>query len=284
MHTYLEIGRIFTTSIDIFGSAKNPRCMFVSTAPMDFGEVVRVIPGRNDFETLIVCEHASNRIPRGLKGLGLDEEALNSHIAWDPGALDVAQDMARRMEAPLVLGAVSRLVYDCNRPSESPSAMATRSEIYEIPGNRDLSRKARLERIDAVCRPFHETLAGLVKAGTGTLSLLVTVHSFAPVFHDRPRAVEIGIVHGKDDRLARAMIDVIPEGISFETRLNEPYSAVDGVAYTIDRHGAANGLLNVMIEIRSDLIRTRRRQLDMADRLVAWIRQARAGFGRDGIA
>ncbi|MXX88093.1 MAG: N-formylglutamate amidohydrolase [Boseongicola sp. SB0677_bin_26] len=255
--------------------------MFISTAPMDIGEVVRVIPGRNDFETLIVCEHASNRIPRGLQGLGLDEEAPSSQVGWDPGALDVAQDMARRMEAPQVLGAVSRLVYGSNRPSDSPGAMAT---WHEIPGNRDLSRTARLDRIDAVCKPFHETLAGLVKAAASTLSLLVTVHSFAPVFRDRPWEVENGIFHGKDDRLARTTIDVVPEGFSFGTRLNETYSAADGVAHTIDRHGAANELLNVIIEIRSDLIRTTKRKLDMADRLVAWIQEARAGFGRDGIA
>lgn len=251
---------------------------------MDFGEVVRVIPGRNDIETLIVSEHASNRIPRGLQGLGLDEQALDSHFAWDPDAPDIAQDLARRMEAPLVLGAVSRLLYDSNRPSESPVAMAARSEIYEIPGNRDLSRKARLERVDVVCKPFHETLAGLVKAAVGTLSLLVTVHGFAPVSHDRPREVENGIFHGKDDLLARTTIDVIPEGFSFETRLNEPYSVADGAAHTSDRRGAANGLLNAMIEIRCDLIRTRRRHLDVAGRFVAWIRQARAGFGRDGTA
>ncbi|MDE0521028.1 MAG: N-formylglutamate amidohydrolase [Boseongicola sp.] len=132
---------------------------------MDFGEVVRVILGRNDFETLIGCEHASSRIAGGLQGFGLDEEASSSHVAWDPGAPDVAQHMARRMAAPLVPGAVSRLVHDCYRPSESPSAMATRSETREIPENRDLSRRARLERIDAVFKPFHETLAGLVKAG-----------------------------------------------------------------------------------------------------------------------
>ena len=101
----------------------------------------------------------------------------------------------------------------------------------------------------------------MVKAAASTLSLLVTVHSFA-----------------------RTTIDVIPEGFSFETRPNEPYSAADGVALTNDRRGAANGLLNVMIETRSDLIRTGRRQLDIADRLVAWTRQAGAGFGRDGTA
>ena len=77
--------------------------MFISAAPIDFGEVVRVIPGKNDFETRIVCEHASNRVPRGLRGPGLADETPSSHIAWDPGVPDIARDMARRMEAPLCL-------------------------------------------------------------------------------------------------------------------------------------------------------------------------------------
>ncbi|MYA88466.1 MAG: hypothetical protein F4X97_08460 [Boseongicola sp. SB0662_bin_57] len=183
-----------------------------------------------------------------------------------------------------MLGAVLRLVYDCNRPPESPGTMVTRSEIYEMPGNRDLSPTARLERIDAVCRPFQETLAGLVKAGASILSMLGTVHGFEPVFHGQPRDVESGIVHGKDERLARAMIGAIPEGLSFETHLNDPHCAADGVACTPYRHDMKNGLLNVMIEIRNDLIRTRKRQSDMTACLVAWIRQARAGFGKDGIA
>ena len=258
--------------------------MFISTSPIDFGDVVRVFPGKNYFETLIVCEHASNGIPSGLRGLGLGEETRSSHVAWNPGAPDVAQDMVREMEAPLALGAISRLVYDCNRPPESPSAMVTRSEIYEIPGHRDLSPTTRLERVNAVCKPLDETLAKLVKAGAGALSLLVTVRRFEPVLRDRPTDVEIGIVHGKDKRLARALVAAIPEGLSFDTRLNEPCGAAEGVAHTLDRHGAANGLLNVMIEIRGDLVRARRRQSDLAARLVAWIRQARAGFGRDGSA
>ena len=258
--------------------------MFVSTAPIDFGEVVRVFLGKNDFETLIACEHASNRIPRSLQELGLVEETRSSGVAWDQGAPDIAQDMARRMEAPLVLGAVSRLVYDCNRPPESPSAMVTSSKIHETPGNRDLSPTTHLERINAVCKPLRETLAGLVKAGASTLSLLVKVHRFEPALHDRPKDVGIGIVHGKDEPLARALIAAIPEGFSFKVRLNEPCGAADGVACAPDSHGAANGLLNVAIEILGDVIRARKRQSDFAARLVARIRQERAGFGRDGIA
>lgn len=267
-------------SIDIAVAVKNPWSMPSSAAPIDFGEVIRVVPGERDFETLIVCEHASNWIPPALQGLGLSDEARQSHIAWDPGALGVAECMAVRMKAPLVCGAVSRLVYDCNRPPDSPSAMAARSERYDIPGNRNLTERVRRERIEGVCRPFHDTLAKLVESGRRALRLLVTVHSFAPVFHNRRRDVEIGIVHGSDERFARAMIESIPAGFRFDTRLNEPYSAADGVAYTLDLHGAANGLPNVMVEIRNDLIRTGDRQSDMAGQLAAWLQRALAGLGK----
>ena len=72
---------------------------------------------------LIVCEHASNRIPAPYGNLGLPDKLRESHIAWDPGALGMAKRMADRLQAPLVAGAVSRLVYDCNRPPEAPDAV-----------------------------------------------------------------------------------------------------------------------------------------------------------------
>ena len=39
---------------------------------------------------LLVCEHASNRMPRSLGTLGMVADALESHVAWDIGALGVS--------------------------------------------------------------------------------------------------------------------------------------------------------------------------------------------------
>lgn len=84
---------------------------------------------------VFVCEHASNRLPSRLGDLGLDSDALNSHIAWDPGALAVARIMAKNLNSVLIHQRFSRLVYDCNRPPEALDAMPSVSEIYTIPGN-----------------------------------------------------------------------------------------------------------------------------------------------------
>ena len=85
--------------------------------------------GQGPARALVVCEHASNRIPEVLGDLGLDQAAAReSHIAWDPGALGVATALAARISAPLVHGSISRLVYDCNRPPDAASAIPETSE------------------------------------------------------------------------------------------------------------------------------------------------------------
>lgn len=232
---------------------------------------VTLTQGDDSCEILLVCEHARRDMPPALAGLGLDDAALRSHIAWDPGALGVAQELARLWQAPLVAGGMSRLVYDLNRPPQSPTAIPERSEIFEVPGNRGLGDAARAQRVVKVYEPFRAALAREIATRRGALRLMVTVHSFTPVFNGTPRAVELGILHGRDARFAEIMLARKPADIGWDVQLNEPYSAADGVAHTLDEQGAANGLLNVMLEIRNDLIETEAQQRDWAARLAPWI-------------
>jgi predicted N-formylglutamate amidohydrolase len=241
---------------------------------IDFGDVVHVRPNSGPTRILIVCEHAANRVPQDLDRMGLPAETLESHIAWDPGALGVAEAMADTLRAPLVSGGVSRLVYDCNRPPESGSAIPTRSEATEIPGNLDLSPDSREERVRNVYHPFHREVADQIQRAGAGLELLLTIHSFTPVFMGERRDVEIGMLHGNDDRFAKAMMDSKPGDFSHLTRLNEPYSAADGVTHTLDKHAAARGMHAVMIEIRSDLIEQPVEQSRMASLLAAWVSAA----------
>lgn len=242
------------------------------------GPVVHVEPAAPDASIILVCEHGSARIPDALAGLGLSPELLQSHIAWDPGALGVAHGLARRFAAPLVHGGISRLVYDCNRPPESPDAIPAHSEIHGVPGNLGLDAAARRERVDEIYWPFTNRLAAEIRTRRAALELMVTVHSFTPVYRGRRRDVEIGILHGKDARFAEQMVALAPAGQDHVVRLNKPYSAADGVAHTLDLHGAANRLPSVMLEIRNDLIATGAQQDDIADLMAKWIGQSLAAF------
>ncbi len=240
----------------------------------EYGDVARVIPGNASASALIVCEHASNRIPAALDGLGVGADVLRSHVAWDPGALGVAAGLAELSGSTLVHGTISRLVYDLNRPPEAESAIPAQSEVYRIPGNAGLSDPARDARIDNVFSPFHAGLDLEIARQRPKLRLMVTVHSFTPVYKGVGRSVEIGLIHGRDDRFATMMMDRVPRDGAYDIRLNEPYSAADGVAYMLDRHGPPNDLLSVMIEIRNDLIEDTASQQAMAAWLAPWIDEA----------
>ncbi len=251
----------------------------VDTPVPDTPVEVRNASGSGPF--LLVCEHASNFIPSDYGTLGLDRAALESHIAWDPGALAVADEMARLLDAPLVAARVSRLVYDCNRPPESPSAMPAESEIYRIPGNTNLSAGQRRARTQAVYFPFREALAGAIDAHGARRGppAIVTVHSFTPVWRGAARAVEIGILHDDDAGLADAMLRAAGDGGGLVVRRNEPYEPEDGVTHTLREHALPRGLANVMIEIRNDLIRTPDDVRTMAGRLAGWLTAAHGEAG-----
>lgn len=230
---------------------------------------VRVVNGDGASSVLLVCEHASCHIPPALERLGLPEDDALSHAAWDPGALGVAEEMARVLDAPLVAGTVSRLVYDCNRPPGAADAMPARSEVIEVPGNRGLDDAARAARTRLFYEPFRNTVAARLAAMRDPV--LVTVHSFTPVFHGRPRAVEIGVLHDKDTRLADAMLDMPPRGVAKRIERNAPYGPEDGVTHTLREHGIANGHPNVMLEIRSDLVAAPDRQRAMGRAMAEWV-------------
>ncbi|SMC60177.1 N-formylglutamate amidohydrolase [Rhizobium sp. RU36D] len=208
-------------------------------------------------DILLICEHASSTLPERAGDLGLEAEALKSHIAWDPGALVVARLMASELDGTLVYQRFSRLIYDCNRPPDSPAAMPETSEIYRIPGNEDLSTAERYARTAALYVPFHDRIAEIVaeRVATGRPPVLVTVHTFTPVYFGKPRAVEIGILHDEDSRLADGMLSAVGADPPHRVERNQPYGPADGVTHSLKLHALPNGLMNVMIEVRNDLVR-----------------------------
>lgn len=200
---------------------------------------------------LFVCEHASAEFPEMFGDLGTSLETRESHAAWDPGALAVARLMADHFGAPLVYGGVSRLLYDCNRSPEAADAIPPRSEIHVIPGNANLGAREREERIETIYRPFERALSRTIDETRP--EAIVTVHSFTPIYFGVPRSVEVGLLHDRDSRLADRMIDGAGD-IGFKIERNQPYGPGDGVMHTLRKHGEGRGLLNVMIEIRNDLV------------------------------
>lgn len=241
------------------------------------GSPVETVNPDGRADVVLICEHAANRIPDTLDGLGIDAETRASHVAWDPGAAEVARAMAERLDAPLFLQRFSRLVYDCNRPVFADSAVPAVSERYAIPGNDGLDRAARAERQAAIYLPFRDTVAGFVRRriDAGRPPTIVTVHTFTPVFQGRRRTTELGVLHDADARLADAVLALLSAESGLEVRRNDPYGPDDGVTHTLKVQALGHGLPNVMFEIRSDLVAEAAGQRAFADRLSRTVTAAR---------
>ena len=229
-----------------------------------------VIGAGGNAPVVLVCEHASAFIPPDLDDLGVSPEARLSHAAWDIGACNLSLRLSARMGAPLVAGALSRLVYDCNRPPGAADAIPATSEVYEVPGNMGLSAADKAARAADIHDPFHATLARVVGAqvaAAGGPVTLITLHSFTPVYNGQRRTLDIGYLHHYNSRLAQAALALETAAGRYTCALNEPYSITDGVTYTLRKHGEDHGFDALMIEIRNDLIDTAPGAQGMADHL-----------------
>lgn len=250
----------------------------MTSTPIEyFNDYVATINPSGASSIVLACEHASSYIPAAYNALGLRAEDQSSHAAWDPGALGVAQKLSHLLNAVLVASQASRLLYDCNRPPSATSAMPTRSELIDIPGNKDLTATEKSQRVKLFYEPFREQLRQAMMRRPDPI--LVTVHSFTPIFFGKPRALKIGVLHDADTRLADAMLDISNEERDKNIKRNAPYGPEDGVTHTLQEHAIARGHLNVMLEIRNDLIATDDQQNAMAKMIAKWIDRACSRLG-----
>ena len=161
-----------------------------------------------------------------------------------------------------------------NRPPEAPGAMPEVSEVFEIPGNKNLDADSRLARTTQIYRPFNHALEAHLdrRAAAGRKTAVISIHSFTRVYKEKRREVDLGLLFDRDAWLAQHIDPVRFPDVS--VKLNEPYGPKDGVMHLLNLHAAPRGLHHLMIEICNDLIESERNQQLWAQRLSVPLIQA----------
>lgn len=235
----------------------------------------RRLDGASDF--FLTCDHAGRRLPRRLGKLGLDDAGLDRHIAWDIGAAGLAERLCELLDASLVMQRYSRLVIDCNRPPTALTSIATVSDDIEVPGNRGLAPHHAHARLREIFDPYHDRIDAELELRRRAMrpTVLISVHSFTPVFHGERRPWHLGLLYNRDPNYARHLSDEL-EGSGLNVGHNKPYAVSDVTDYTIPVHGERRGIPHVMIEVRQDLIENEQGQDEWADRLSGLLPRALA--------
>ncbi len=224
---------------------------------------------------LFLCDHAANALPPDHGTLGLPADAFATHIASDIGAAEVTRTLAAAFGAPAVLARWSRLLIDLNRGEDDPTLVMKLSDGSIIPGNRHAGAQEIARRIALYHAPYHAAIAGeITRLG---LPVLLSIHSFTPLWKGFARPWEIGVLWDRDGRLARPLIAECARA-GFAVGDNEPY---DGELENdcLYRHGTMRGLPHVLIEIRQDLIGDAAAARNFAARLKPILDRALAALG-----
>ena len=202
--------------------------------------------------TLLVCDHASNRLPLCLGTLGLDSRQIADHIAWDPGAAMVAQQLAAALDAPLILSGYSRLVVDCNRPLHSRESIAQQVAGISIPGNQQLTAEMRAQRINALFHPYHDAITHLLNQRQHKTQRIISIHSFTHWLLGQERPWHIGVSTRRDSHLAELVCHSLSQTRDICVGRDQPYPIDESIDYTLPHHGERRNLESLMIEIRQD--------------------------------
>jgi predicted N-formylglutamate amidohydrolase len=216
----------------------------------------RILRPRGLSRFVLLCDHASNRVPAELHSLGLPVSELARHIAWDIGAAGVTEALSEIFDAPAILCHTSRLVIDCNRHLNAPDLIPEVSDGTVVPGNLHLSDAAKATRIERWFQPYHDAveLVLLEREARGVPSIAVSIHSMTACLGGNPRPWQIAISSHRDRSLAEPLLAALRRPGDVLVGDNQPYDLDPQVDYSIPFHALRRSLPQVQVEFRQDEI------------------------------
>lgn len=230
-------------------------------------------PSGNPF--LVTCEHASNGLPARYGTLGLDRARLSEHITWDPGSLEIARALARKLGCPIHNGRYSRLLIDLNRNLGHPKLIAQRSFGVEIPGNQNVDSSERERRIREYWTPYRDSVLSDIRLIVERAGRCIHfgVHSFTPVVDGLERDVCVALLY---DPSRQAEVDVagklgaLLKAGGMRVRRNYPYRGVsDGLVTACRKLFPNSEYAGIEIEVSQKLLESDHDVRRISESLVA---------------
>lgn len=203
--------------------------------------------------TLVTCEHATNYVPRQWEHcFAQDRAVLETHRAYDIGALPIAMRLARKHRASLWVGEITRLLIDLNRSPDAPSLFSEYTRALSEDDRNWLQRRYHERYRKLVIQAVEDALA------LGLAVVHLSVHTFTPVLEGQNRPLDIGLLFDPNrpqeakymGRWAEALEAALPD---IRVRDNEPYRGTDdGLTSTLRIQFPPNRYLGLELEVSQD--------------------------------
>ena len=210
------------------------------------------------------AEHASNFLPCPLNHS--DQQFLHTHWAIDIGIAELTALLCEGLHSQGIQTEFSRLWIDANRAPKQDGII--KEAIHGIPlsFNQRLSPAAREFRQTHFHDVYHNALTKALSKHE-TPPLLISMHSFTPIWNDQLREMDIGVLFDRDEDIAHAFAELFRQE-GFFVALNQPYSGKNGLIYSADRHGRENNIPYVEFEFNQSIICSQNRIEHVAQRVI----------------
>ncbi len=212
-------------------------------------EAFESIVGRPEAPIFLTCEHASEILPDPWLWSEDDRRLIGTHWAYDLGAREVTIELAQALNASAVLSRFTRLLIDPNRDESNPDLLRRVADGQAVELNQEVTAQERARRLEAYYRPFH---AAVDRALSETAApVLLSVHTFTPVYEGQIREVELGVLFNRELKAAHGLGEALSASFS-GVAYNEPWSGLDGLIFSAEKHADKYGRCALELEIRQD--------------------------------
>lgn len=205
-------------------------------------------------KVIITCEHGGNKIPEEYRHLFKDDiGVLKTHKAYDPGALELAEEISKKGDY-LFFSETSRLLVELNRSIYNHNLFSSFSK--------NLNLDKRKEILDNFYFPFRNKVEVLIQelAKKREKSMHISVHTFTPVLNNQVRNADIGILYdpkrSKEKHLAILIRnELLSNDKDLRVRFNYPYLGIsDGFTSYLRKKFAQKFYLGLELEVNQKFV------------------------------
>jgi predicted N-formylglutamate amidohydrolase len=242
---------------------------------------------------IFTCEHASSRIPKSFKHLGLSQKDLKAcKDLFDPGALDLFKLFVEKNKTSYIYSNISRLVIDTNRHLEASNRhnnkyhsalikekilvdMESGKKFLDIPYNQNITPEYELSLYNKVCIPYQHDLKKIIKKLQAKHKeiFIISIHTMFPTYNGPFRKQEIDLMGEETNDNFSEVVKVFKKAKNFEVGVNEPWGFKDvdyGVFFEIVKMKDVHVMA---FEVRNDLVRTKKDVNKVFDQIAGKILQ-----------
>ena len=204
---------------------------------------------------IISCEHGGFEVPADYAAAFAGQQPLLlSHRGWDPGALQLARQLADAFGAPLYASTTTRLLIDLNRSMGHRQLFSAATRV--------LSKADREKIVVRHYRPHRDAVESEIarRIGVGEQVIHIASHSFTPVLDGVVRRADVAWLYdpqraGESALSRRWLAQLTQRAPGLKLRRNYPYQGRgDGLTSLLRRRFSGEAYVGIELEVNQRFV------------------------------